>query len=207
MASLTRVTLPKHIVPRFPERCVICGRSQPDSTTSLMSSDDDREVTTECIRVPAPACGTCASNVRRKGKVTLISLIAFFALAFPLIALERTELLLYIIMTAFAALMTSILWHALKPDACKSKICGDVIEYRFTDKTFAAEFRACNRDLTTAQKFDQRELNRNASVIPVCLLAGAVIAAFVPSVPTKLITIAVLLIAWIFTAGWKAKPR
>jgi hypothetical protein len=154
MPLSTDVRLPKGEEPKFPDRCVACGRPEPGARF---------EVSTRTVKwwtlmvwevgerfsVQVPACPGCVRRFRARRRVGIAAYwlfcIAGVGVARLLLGDLRGPLReLPILGIALALMMPYFLWQVFHPPVLELTAYSKAVEYEFRDRKYAEEFAALN---------------------------------------------------------------
>lgn len=157
------IPLPFSQKPRYPNRCVVCERENPDTTAELvvLVSIRTRTISSEIaetvlfgasnssqnqhVRLCPPACLSCSRLVTRHGWYALIGQYAY-----PLLGVAcAVALMAYgYFWLSMIVLFAGILWPAIKsiawPPAIGATGVGTNVVYEFRSLKFSKEFGELN---------------------------------------------------------------
>jgi hypothetical protein len=166
MPISTDVTLPNHVKPVFPDKCIVC-LSKPDSTTKIAQNSQNWLLNAIFLpmfapilvffgwsRVEAPICRGCKwrFGLQRWGRrligLTLVIAAAWwflpdFAAWSPLF---RRRFFKRLARLAWATLFAVpyVLVEVFRPRIFTTDAHGDKVDYKFASAEYAAEFQALN---------------------------------------------------------------
>lgn len=158
------VRLPKDQVPKFPDRCVVCGREKPDGTVRVGT----RAIGwwTWAFWVPGrkfaldvPACSWCAARLRR-GRLfrwltlAALALAAVFTIAPFFEGVPRPLRRWLVLGAVIVVLLPWFTWEVMFPPPIDLTAYGDAVDYEFRDRAYAEEFAALNNATTDADSDD-----------------------------------------------------
>lgn len=157
------ISLPWDEKPRFPNRCVVCERENPESTAEIvvLVSIRTRSLSSEIaetvvfgatnsnqnrhVRLRPPACVPCSRSISRQGWYAL-----FGQYAFPLLGVCGCMILLTYghFWLGMIALFAGIFWPAIRstvwPPAIGATGVGTNLVYEFRSEEFSKEFKELN---------------------------------------------------------------
>ena len=156
-----QVALPRYPPPRFPHRCVVCGRGNPGTTAELLAGvPAGRSVRSfDSYSVEVPCCRRCAMVLHaRRMAPALVTFGVVISGAMFVVLRERAALVTALIPVAAVLVMAVGLaalerWFPLRFDIAAST---DSVTFKFSDLSLGYEFRALNPgahdpgDLTSA---------------------------------------------------------
>ena len=143
-----------HPPPRFPDRCVICGREHPPTTALLFATvPGSRGRAIDSYSVFVPCCWKCsiAIHTRRLGRPLLLFLL-FIALAAYAFVHAGSRGAVYLIVGVPLALASAIsaLLQRLYPSAFDLTAGLDNVTFTFQDLSLGYEFCALNPEVRHA---------------------------------------------------------
>jgi hypothetical protein len=157
MPLSTDIRLPKSQVPKFPDRCVVCGQEHPDDTV---------QVSTRAIgwwtwalwlpgrkfAVQVPACSWCGVRLRRqhffRWLVTIVCAVAAMVLVFPILeGMDRHVRKWVGLGAVLVCLSPWFAWEIFFPPPIDLTAYSDCVDYEFRDTAYAADFALLNEDL------------------------------------------------------------
>ena len=156
MALSTDVRLHRDRGPVFPDRCVACGRGQPDASFRIRRRPTRWLSVLTALpggrrtEVHAPACAPCVARMTSRRVVSLVVTILLVTLG---VFLALGALGSYDgpfkkplgIGGALLALVPWILVEVLWPPVFDITVFRDTVDYEFADADYADEFEAMNR--------------------------------------------------------------
>ena len=148
------VKLARGFEPRFPQRCVRCGKDAPEDTFAVRSPVITWwslasflaplfALFTNTERVEAPACTACAKAMGRvrtgRGALGWVLIAIVFALAFTF-GVKKWVLVTGVLL----AIVPEILLDVFVPQSFDTTVFREHVDYEFRDAEFAAEFAELN---------------------------------------------------------------
>jgi hypothetical protein len=157
MPLSTDVNLPKSHVPRFPDKCVVCGRQSPASTVRLMTGSIGWWTLfvwwySKPFIVKAPACAACSWRLHGNRFFTLLVTILLVVVAiwivWPMFAdmVPRSVRKWAALGLGLVCLSPFILIQVFFPPAFDITAFSDSVDYEFRDSQLAYEFANLNDD-------------------------------------------------------------
>ena len=157
MSLSTDVNLPKHHKARFPDRCVVCGRSSPESTVRLCPGAIGwwtwlLWMFGKPFTVKAPACTACGwwLHLRRVVSllITLGTVIVAFWFLWPIVSdqLPRAARKWIMMGLGLLCLAPQIIYEVFFPHPFDITAYSDNVDYEFRDEDLAYEFAELNED-------------------------------------------------------------
>lgn len=157
MATSMDINLPRSHVPRFPDRCVVCGCTSPQSHVRLMTDTVDSWKWLlwwwcKPIIVKAPSCSGCAWKLHALRSVSLgVTLATAGAVCWFLWPhlkdivprRIRTWVMLAIV---FACLLPQTIFQMFFAMPFDVTAFTDSVDYEFTSEDYAFEFMKLNTD-------------------------------------------------------------
>lgn len=149
------VNLPRDIEPRWPDRCVCCGRPGPDGRVRVWTHSIGWWTLVSwnfgaLYSVKVPACASCGKRLwaTHIARWVLAGFIAFVgvAVAMWVLASYRGPLRKWLAMLiALVCCLPFLLWEALFPPPFDITCFKNTVDYEFRDPAYAAEFESLNR--------------------------------------------------------------
>lgn len=146
-ASATTVTLPKYVVPEFPDECIVCHET-PDSTTKITQNSMHWWLVVFMpilllfgwSRVEVPICRSCKPRfyMQRWGRTLLCWAIVFavISLAWPYFeGWSRLTKKLAILGLALVALVPYGVLEVFWPRSFDTTASGDKVDYEFRSES------------------------------------------------------------------------
>ncbi len=157
MPLSTDVNLPKGHKARFPDKCIVCHRTGPDSSVRLFTGAIGwwtwlLWMFGKPFMVKAPACTSCGWRLHLRRFVSLAITVGLIALAsvylWPLVSDElpraaRTAIKFGIAMLCIAP---QVLFEVYRPHPFGITAYGKSVDYEFRDPDLAQEFAEMNTD-------------------------------------------------------------
>ena len=143
-----RVVVPRFPPPRFPDRCVSCGRESPGASAHLLSQAPSLgRYIIDTYSVEVPACRSCGTmlHVRRIGRTLLI--FGAWGGAVALGISQRTSGLAFALPIVLALVAVGVGVIAVRrwfPAQFDLDAGSDSVTFRFQDLSLGYEFRALN---------------------------------------------------------------
>jgi hypothetical protein len=157
MPLSTDVNLPKSHVPRFPDKCVVCGCQSPANTVRLMTGSVGWWTWIfwwygKPFVVKAPACRRCGWKLHAARWNALIVTLGLAFLIFwfldPILAAHVPRALRKwaLVGSAFLCLLPLFAFQVYFPQAFDITAYGDNVDYEFRNAWYALEFASLNTD-------------------------------------------------------------
>lgn len=157
MAMGTEVILRRKSDPVFPDRCTVCGKTQPGRTTRLWSQTTSwwNWLTLSFgwpYSVKVPACRSCGWKLQvwRWGGMILLMAIAFALMLFvaPLVTPLVPDRMrrFAIIGLASICLLPYLFWRVFFPGAIDLTVTRTTVTYEFQSREYAIEFATLNHE-------------------------------------------------------------
>ena len=155
MPLSTDVNLPKEHKARFPNRCVVCGCSDPNSNVRLITGAIGwwtwlLWMFGNPFTVKAPACSSCGWRLHLKRLVNLLITVGLIAVAFvylwPLVSdqLPRTARNWIMMGLGLLCLTPQIIYEVFFPHPFDITAYSNSVDYEFRDEDMAYEFAELN---------------------------------------------------------------
>ena len=152
MATAT-VELPRPTTPRFPQRCIFCGRSNPDATLKVRGHQIRWWTVGLGLLVAlihlwkphvaqVPACTGCRTRFRRQQIVRPLVALLVLVPALTLVAVFGSERAVTVASVLLVAFLPRRALYA--PPPVEAALFARSIEFEFTDAAYAQEFAGLN---------------------------------------------------------------
>ena len=155
MPLSTDVNLPRDVKPRWPDRCVCCGRAGPGGTVRVWTASIGWWTVVlwqfrALYSVRVPACPPCGRRLRA---ARLARFVVTWALAIAGVAVAMWVLGSYQgafrkplgILIALVCLSPFLFWEVVFPPAFDVTCFRKTVDFEFRDPAYAAEFESMNR--------------------------------------------------------------
>jgi hypothetical protein len=150
----SRVVLPRRTAARFPDRCVLCGKDRPGSSTRVVARDGlaGRRLASGWFAVRVPCCLACGWRLQlgRLGGGLRTLAVGFGGIALAGVGLHRAFGLDGFVLglssfgITLAFLVVLVLWEQAHPPAFALDVHRDTVEYEFRSRDRARDFAAIN---------------------------------------------------------------
>lgn len=156
MPLSTDVKLPKQVTPRWPDRCVACGRASPGASARLVDRSTTWWTTVTLqfgkrLAVHAPACAGCARRLEWRQRLDFLAMVATVGAGLWVGASKVAPRLpgwpwsLVVGACALLAYLPVVVVRvAVSPPRFGITAWGDAIDYEFLDEGYARDFAALN---------------------------------------------------------------
>jgi hypothetical protein len=146
-----KVTISQLTKPRFPHRCVVCGRDNPPTTASLTGRDAmaGRAIWAGWYSVEVPCCHLCGWRLHARrlgGSLGLMIILVGGLTLYEFLRRITAEWLAAVTASAtgLALLITKVLWDQRFPAPFDFEPSGNDVTFDFRDLSLGYEFRAVN---------------------------------------------------------------
>ncbi len=157
MAESTDINLPRSHVPRFPNRCVVCGHHEPNSHVRLMTGTLGWWTWLfwwwgKPFIAKAPACNLCAWKLHGLRFISLAVTIAIALAAFWLIwphfkeAVPRGMRSWAMMGLGLVCLLPQIIFEVFFAKPFDVTAFAESVDYEFTSTSYAIDFATMNLD-------------------------------------------------------------
>jgi hypothetical protein len=158
MSLSTDVNLPRKIEPKWPDRCVCCGRPNPGGTVRVWTASIGWWTVLfwqfgALYSVTVPSCAICAKRLwaMRVAKFVLNCVLAFAGVTVAFWILKSYEgpfrkLLAMVIALVF--FLPYVFWETFFPPAFDITCFANTVDFEFRDPAYAAEFESLNRGVS-----------------------------------------------------------
>lgn len=157
MAESIDVNLPRLHVARFPDRCVVCERSSPDSHVRIVTQSLGWWTWAlwwfgKPFSVKAPACRRCAWRLHSRRFLSLALMLCVAFAAFTWIwphfkdSVPRALRKWAMMALAFTCLIPQIIFEIFFAKPFEVTAFADSVDYEFTSRDYAYDFAILNGD-------------------------------------------------------------